>query len=271
MNPKVIRAVLLLSLFSFSTGCSTLNLGQQNVMALAWYQSSGEFQALCHQAYNAAKITLDLDLKNKNFNKLKKRAIVLDIDETILDNSPASAREAIDNKPYPYMWNEWIAEARAESIPGAVDFLKYADSQGVDIFYITNRAVTQADSTLDNLKKDGFPQTSRDHLKCQGDIPNDPSSNKEARRQFVAMDHRIVLFCGDNLNDFDEVFWKKSPSERADAVNSEEGKWGTQFIVLPNPVYGDWESSLYNYDYSLSDPEKDAFRKSRLKVFNEIP
>ncbi len=214
MNLKSIQGLVLFFLLITLSGCSTVNLGQQNIMSLVWYQSSGEFHALCNQAYNAARIALDNDFKNPPKKDHRKRAIILDIDETILNNSKASAREATDNMPYPYKWNDWINEANAEAIPGAVTFLNYADSKGVSIFYITNRSQDQAVTTLKNLKDDGFPQYSRDHLFCKGE--HDPDTNpdkeqldKESRRNYVEkiLGYRVVLFCGDNLNDFDESFW----------------------------------------------------------------
>ena len=257
-----IQPFVLLFLLVTLTGCSTVNLGNQNIMSLAWYQSSGECRALYYQAFNTGKSILENDLKSGK--KGKKRAVVVDIDETILDNSPASAREATDNKGYPYQWNEWITEARADATPGAVDFLNFADSKGIDVFYITNRLQDQSDPTMANLKKDGFPQVDPSHMFFQ-----DGTNDKESRRQFVEKDHRVVLFCGDNLNDLEQLFWIKSASDRASAVDQEKDKFGTQFLVLPNPVYGDWEGSIYGYNYGMTAAEKDAARKSALKVYEE--
>src|ERR1035441_802323 len=172
MAQKFSKSFLLFSFLIALNGCSTVNLGQQNIMSLAWYQSSGEFRGLSYQAYNTAKSVLEKDLKSRSNGK--KRAVIVDIDETILDNGPASAREALDNKSYPYQWNEWIAAARAQGIPGAVDFLDFADSKGVDVFYINNRSEAQTPATLKNLKDDGFPQVITGHP-----LPPDDSNAKQ--------------------------------------------------------------------------------------------
>jgi 5'-nucleotidase (lipoprotein e(P4) family) len=71
-----------------------------------------------------------------------------------------------------------------------------------------------------------------------------------------------VLLIGDNLNDFSNLFEKKSSDEREKIVNNFSAQFGNRFIVLPNPVYGDWESSLYHYDYSLTMAQKDSIIKS---------
>lgn len=55
-------------------------------MAVSWYQNSAEAKALYLQGYNTAKYQLDEHIK-KDKGK-KKLAIALDLDETVLDNSP---------------------------------------------------------------------------------------------------------------------------------------------------------------------------------------
>lgn len=114
-----------------------VNLGNQNIMAVAWYQNSAEAKALYLQGYNSAKTQLDKEIKkNKGKHKL---AIALDLDETVLDNSPYQGYASIHNKPFPEGWHEWVQAAKAKPVYGAKEFLKYADKKGVDIYYISDR------------------------------------------------------------------------------------------------------------------------------------
>ncbi len=232
---------------------------EHTVMSVVWYQTAAEFKAHCYQAYNLGKLMLDNDLAL--IQRSKKRAIIVDVDETVLDNSPHSALLIKEEKTFPYQWNEWVGAAKAEALPGAVEFLNYASSKGVDVFYISNRTVEQVAPTMENLKKAGFPQAQADHLLFRTN-----ESGKEKRRLTVAEDHDIVLLFGDNLNDFSYVFEKKSIVDRSGEVTRLKNEFGKQFIVLPNPIYGDWEGAVYNYNYRLSDEEKDALRKSALRL-----
>lgn len=122
-------------------------LTEQQVMADTWYQTAGEVKALYHQGYNIGKMKLDMALAK---GTEKKAAIVLDLDETVVDNSPYQAMTAKTGKGYPYKWDEWIqqakAEAEAEALPGAVSFLQYANEKGVTIYYISNRKQNQLDA-----------------------------------------------------------------------------------------------------------------------------
>jgi 5'-nucleotidase (lipoprotein e(P4) family) len=92
-------------------------------------------------------------------------------------------------------------------------------------------------------------------------------SSKEERRRTIERTHEIVLLIGDNLNDLASVFEKKSISERSEEVDRVKDKFGSKFIVLPNPMYGDWESAIYEYQRGLSDEEKGARRNMLLKSF----
>lgn len=232
---------------------------EHTVMSVVWYQTAAEFKALCYQAYNLGKLMLDEDLTHAQHSK--KRAIVVDVDETVLDNSPHSALLIKEDKTFPYQWNEWVSAAKAEALPGAAEFLSYAVSKGVDVFYVSNRNVDQVSATAENLKKAGFPQAQADHLLFKSN-----ESSKEKRRLKIAEDHEIVLLFGDNLNDFTNVFERKNIADRSTEATKLKNEFGKKFIVLPNPIYGDWEGAVYNYDYRISDEQKDALRKSALRL-----
>ncbi len=203
-----------------------------------------------------------LDKKLKETEEVSKLAIVLDIDETVLDNSPYEAKSILDNISYPEGWDEWMNLANADALPGALEFLKYADDHGFKIFYITNRKEKYRQQTMKNLKDQGFPQAVDKQLLLRTD-----ESSKEKRRNIVSEDHEIFLLLGDNLADFDMVFDKKSPAERYFGVEKLHREFGKKFIILPNAMYGDWMSALYKYDNSLDAQQKNAALKHQLEGF----
>ena len=233
--------------------------------AILWTQTSGEARALAYQAFNLAKMVLDRDLRLNRRSRMR-RAVVVDADETVLDNSAYQATLLKNGQSYdPKTWTEWVNRAEAAAIPGSVEFLRYAASRGVRVFYITNRKLVEKAATAANLTKLGFPGVNDQTLLVRTDAG---SSSKEARRQAVAAKYRIVLLAGDNLNDFAEVFDKsRTVSDRIAAVERNKEQFGTRFIVLPNVMYGDWESAIYEYNTKLTEEEKAAKRKSQLKTY----
>lgn len=228
-----------------------------------WSQTSGEARALSYQAYNLAHLLLDQDLRQNRRRRQRPRAVIVDVDDTVLDNSPYQATIIRNRQSYPLGWTEWINRAQAEALPGAVDFLKYAASRGVRVFYVTNRKPEEKAGTAQNLKKLGFPNVTDETLLVR---PASGSTNKEERRRNIANRFRVVLLIGDNLNDFAELFENaKTVTARQAAADHMRAEFGTRFIMLPNPMYGDWESAVYDYNFKLSDAEKAAKRRSLLR------
>src|SRR6202012_2957502 len=165
------------------------------VWASLYQQRAAEYKALCFQAYNIAKERMDAAIKKRG---KKPFAVVTDIDETLLDNSPYDAARAIKNLDYnSKTWKQWTAKAIADTVPGAPSFFKYAASKGVKVFYITNRDEDERGATLKNLRLYHLPNTDDAHL-----LLKKASSSKESRRLDVLKKYNIVLLCGDNLPDF---------------------------------------------------------------------
>ena len=230
------------------------------VMATLYYQRAAEMKALSLQAYNIARLRLDQELaQTQDPSKL---AIVFDIDETVLDNSPYEAESILKNMSYPTGWDEWIFKAAAEPLPGVVEFLKYADSKKVQIFYITNRRDKYREATVKNLIEKGLPQTSDSHLMFRT-----AESSKETRRLQVIQNHKIILLIGDNLGDFDKLFDDQAMERRSAVVDSLKIEFGKRFIILPNPMYGDWLQAIYNYDNKLTPEQKQEINYKMLKGF----
>ena len=237
--------------------------------AVLYQQKAAEYRALAYQAYNIARERLDGDLDKKNVKKLPKaerkmpRAIVVDIDETVLDNSPSNAYAAKNNLPFNVKdWYVWGEMRKAKAVPGAVDFLNYAVSKGVKIFYISNRDEVQKQVTVDNLKSAGFADASADNVWLR---QNPAESTKEPRRTNVAAKYRIVMLIGDNLDDFSNVFERKSLTDRFAETEKARDQWGKLFIVLPNAMYGTWESAIYNYE-RLTEQQKAERRVNALEL-----
>jgi 5'-nucleotidase (lipoprotein e(P4) family) len=224
-----------------------------------YQQKAAEYRALCLQAYNIARLRLDQYQPETN----KPKAIVTDIDETILDNSPYAVHQGLQGKDYePATWYEWTDKAAADTVPGGASFLKYAATKGIEIFYVTNREERERATTLKNLQLYNFPNADDAHF-----FPKQNTSSKETRRQTIASTHEIVMLLGDNLADFSNLFDKKPFDERLQNTNISIKDFGNRFIVLPNPVYGDWEGALFRYNYKLTQPQKDSVIKSTIKNY----
>ena len=241
---------------------------EYQVAAILFMQKAGEYRALTYQAFNLAHWNLDADFDKKNVKKLPKperkmpRAIVVDVDETVLDNSPQQAYNVKNRLPFDLKnWYAWGEMRSAKAIPGAVDFLNYANRKGVKVFYVSNRDEVQKQATIDNLKSAGFPDATDETV-----LLRQTESSKEARRQSVSAKYRIVLLVGDNLDDLSNVFERKSVDDRFAEVDKVREIWGKKFIVLPNVMYGSWESAIYEYQ-RLTDAQKTQKRNEALQSY----
>jgi len=231
------------------------------VASTVWYQTAGEVRALYYQAYNIAN--LQLETKLSNYSGSKKPAIVLDIDETVLNNSPHSAKSIDSNSMYPAFWKEWINCSCAKALPGAVEFTKKAAKKGVEVFYITNRKEKYSAVTIKNMQNAGFPMADKKHILLRGKS----GSNKESRRDSVRENYEILMFFGDNLADFDSCFFDKSELERNQLTDKHKELFGEKFFILPNPLYGDWEGALLDGEHFDSRSEKANALKKHLTEF----
>lgn len=266
---KKLSFILLTALlFSCTTSQKTVIIQQKpeanlviegKLFAVAYMQRAAEYSALCFQAYNIARLRVDESMQNQ---LSKPRAIITDIDETLLDNSAEEVHHDLQGKGFdPAEWTKWTTLAAADTIPGALTFFKYAASKGVEIFYITNRTENEREGTLKNLLKFGFPYADNAHLVTRQGV-----SSKEARRLQVMSDHEVILLIGDNLSDFSALWDSKTVEQRLENVQKESALFGSRYIILPNPVYGDWENALYQYK-RLAPPQQDSAIKSWLKNY----
>jgi 5'-nucleotidase (lipoprotein e(P4) family) len=260
MIPFYFKAIILLLLLS-----SKQSFGQQQtqetnikILPVLWQQTSAEYRALCYQAFNLASLRLK-EIPNQQIKK-RNLAIITDLDETILDNSGFEAhliKEKIQISDRE--WKLWTDQSRALAVPGAVSFLQEASKMGITIFYVSNRDTSAVKSTILNLQKLKLPNADAQHCLFKKE-----SSSKEERRLAVEKNYNLIMLLGDNLNDFTAAFEKKNIPQRLTETDKEQNQWGKKFIVLPNPVYGEWENALYNYVQNKTEPEREQNRLNLL-------
>jgi len=221
-------------------------------------QSAAENKALCYQAFELAEIQVERALAKGFTNP----TVILDLDETVLDNSPYTAWQIATNNPYsPDTWAKWVEDASAEAVPGSIEFLSWANSRGVNLFYISNRSSEGLNATIKNLQELGVPQADLSHIF----LKTTTSDKSERRAQVKAGAAYIILYIGDNLGDYSEIWDKPSDvAKRLNDVQVHRDEIGVEFIILPNSLYGTWEGAVYNYDRSLSDAERDSLRRTFL-------
>ena len=244
---------------------------EYQVGAILWTQSSAEYRALAYQAFTLARLRLDQELATQRRGRaargMKPPVIVVDVDETVLDNSRFQAELILRGTAYtPQAWQAWCDRAEAGAVPGAAAFLTYAAQRGVKTFYITNRRQAEKAGTIKNLISAGFPGVTEETVM----IRDSNSPSKETRREKVRASYRIVMLVGDNLNDFSDEFSGKTIADRSALVDREQAVFGAQYIVIPNPMYGDWESAVYD-NKPLSDSERRVKRREVLRGITAQP
>lgn len=219
--------------------------------ATLWVQYSAEYRAVCLQTFHWAADQLDRALADPQWTAALEQtgdysrlqlAVIIDVDETVLDNSPNEARIIRDQTIFKYdTWDVWVEEARAKAVPGALEFCKYAADRGVMIFYVTNRRDHLREATRRNLEALGFPLAEdAEAVLTRGD-----NSDKGLRRSAIAREYRILLLIGDDARDFSSAFVNQALPERNNFVARYAAYWGNRWIILPNPLYGDWEKVIF--------------------------
>ena len=258
------------------------NPAHDNLNAVAWVQTSVEYRALSEQTYRAAADHLDAALKEKNWDALVpeeranaatglKPAVVMDVDETVLDNSPYQARLVRDGTDYDEVtWAQWVAEKKAKPVPGVVDFAKAASAKGVTILYISNRAEHLKDATLANLKAVGLPVADDSVFLGLGTFVEGCEQNgseKNCRRRLAGQKYRVLMQFGDQIGDFVEVV-SNTRADR-DALYGEYHDWfGERWWMLPNPTYGSWEPALFNNEWAQP---KEGRRQAKRDALDYAP
>lgn len=241
-----------------------------NLNALAWMQAAEEYRLATGQTYRAALAQLDRAIKTPDWDALVPSeranppdglppAVIFDIDETVLDNSPYQARLLRDGGFYEETtWDAWVREEKAQPIPGALEFARAAAARGVTLFYVSNRAVHLDEPTLANLRAVGFPVDDNTRFLGLGHFVEgceQIGTEKGCRRQLIGRTHRVLMQFGDQIGDMVTIE-ANNPAGRQAALEPYLGWFGERWWVLPNPTYGSWEPALFNNAWSLPEVER---------------
>jgi acid phosphatase len=291
------RAALALALAAALAGCQSVPEAQDatpmpkpavselvvpahdNLNATAWVQSSVEARMSHRQTWRSAERLLDAALADASWDALTPAdriaplkdlppAIIVDVDETVLDNSPYQVGLIHKNETFnDATWNAWVDEARATAVAGAPEFAQAAARRGITMIYLTNREHAKSDVTRRNLAAVGFPAANEAQflglgVETPGCVPK--GSDKGCRRQFVAQRYRVLMQFGDQLGDFVSVA-DNGLEARAAQLQGLEAWVGQRWFMLANPSYGSWDSALYGNDRSLSPEAQRAAKRAALR------
>jgi 5'-nucleotidase (lipoprotein e(P4) family) len=253
-----------------------------NLNAVLWIQRSEEYQANAISIYRAAADQLDAALKHPNGDARVpaapeataplpglKPAVIMDIDETVLDNSPYQARLIANGQEYNEVsWAEWVAEKQAEPVPGVLEFAKAAEAKGVTILYLSNRAQHLQEATLANLREVGLPVKDESVFLGLGthvEGCEQHGSEKLCRRRLAGREYRVLMQFGDQLGDFVEII--ANTTEARAALMEEYGDWfGERWWMLANPTYGSWEPAAFGNNWTLPREERRSLKREALDL-----
>jgi acid phosphatase len=246
--------------------------------AVLWMQRSVEYRATTTGIYALARIRLDQALADPNWTAIipKERpdqyqslppAVIVDVDETVLDNSDYQAWNAVKDTSFdPKTWTLFVNTVMSRAISGAAEFCQYAASKGVKVFYVSNRTAEEEPATRRNLEKFGFPiDTTMDTVLTAREKP-DWTSAKGTRRAFIAKEYRVLLNLGDNFSDFTDDY-RGNEAQRLAVLAQYKDHWGRDWIMLPNPTYGSFESAPFNHDFKKSEGERRKAKRDALEFW----
>jgi 5'-nucleotidase (lipoprotein e(P4) family) len=240
----LLAAALAGSLSSIA-GCDTDNdsPASRNALlwAVAWKQTAAEYRALCYQAYNFARMRLELELASDHRKPL---AVITDVDDTVLHacsywgHLVEIDRDFFDDG----IWDQWIPRNLVTAVPGAREFFNYCEENGVEVFYVTSRDQGESsfEFALQHLRELRLPFADEDHLTVFRD-----SSDKSPARERIGESHDVVLLIGDNLNDYKRDYYVTDIDERLALMDRDRDDYGRKFIVLPNPTDGHWVRAIF--------------------------
>jgi acid phosphatase len=246
--------------------------------ATTWFQTSVERDLVYTALYRAAGQRLDAALRDRHWDALPREersndftrlppAIIVDIDETVLDNSPSSVRQIREHRGFnEAAWGEWVNERKAKPLPGAVEFLGAAAKKGVTVFYISNRDASLAEATLANLRAAGFPVADDAQFLGLGTVVDgceQEGSEKACRRQLVARRYRVLMQFGDQVGDFVAITANTRDGRRA-AIAPYQAWIGERWWALPNPLYGSWEPALFDNNWRQPEGARRAAKQAAL-------
>jgi acid phosphatase len=239
-------------------------------------QRSVEYKATAMGVFALARLRLDQALADAAWTAIVPKeltgahqslppAVILDVDETILDNSGYQAWMTTKGTTFdPKTWNAYVNTVTSLPIPGAVEFAQYAASRGVKVFYVSNRTAEEEPATRKNLEMFGFPLDGAVDTALMARERPDWGSAKGTRRAHVARDYRVLLNLGDNFADFLDEY-RGTEAERLAVLEQHKDRWGREWLMLPNPAYGSFESAPFKHDFKVSDADKRKAKREALE------
>ena len=226
---------------------------ETETMGLLWMRTSAEYRALAYQGYNVAMNAVKMAVTDPSHQR-KPLAIVLDADETVVDNTKLMGESIVNGNgrfDAPW-WRQAVHQGKSQAMPGAVEFLNEVHKQGVEIFYVSNRyEPVNLDVTIQNFKELGFPSVDKDHV-----LLFEKDSDKQPRFDMIAKKYYVIVYMGDNAGDFPIGTKGKTLAERNAIIDNHKEDFGTTFVVFPNPAYGSWVSALAKGYQNLSPEEQ---------------
>ncbi len=244
-----------------------------------WMQTSAEYAVITAMIYELAWQHVEMALRDERFaawppqtftrtptspdlsstknGQPRPPAVILDVDETVLDNSAFQVQQILDHGEYDKnAWHAFCQRAESLAVPGARQFVTRCRNAGVEVFFVTNRDVEEKQATCQNLSKlDILAETDEQHLMCKGEL-SEWTSDKESRRQAIAASYRVLALLGDDLNDFVSVGFQPTAGARKQLAIEYGPMWGQGWFMLPNANYGGWERAIYDWNDALPRPQK---------------
>jgi 5'-nucleotidase (lipoprotein e(P4) family) len=234
-------AVLLCLLIS--TACATAPAGAPAAAAAAaaqpndvhWVRSAAEYRAVFLQTYSHATARVRELAVGRTAGTW---AVILDADETVLDNSEYQRRIHLRGERFHVStWNAWVREAAADSLPGAAGFIRTVRDLGGRVAIVTNRDDEICEPTRENLRRLGIAV---DVVLCQapGEVGKigrfDAVAQGTTGAALPPLD--VIAWVGDNIHDF-----PGATQQLRDAAPAAFDAFGRTWFILPNPMYGSWE------------------------------
>ncbi len=263
-------------------GFQQSNQPHEDLDAVLWIQTSAEYGAVARQTFRAARAAVGdalVDSKwtasteqkkifdSKTDRKLSELppAVVLDVDETVLDNSRYQVGLIESGGEYsPEGWKAYVEKQVATPVPGAVEFVKACRTAGVTVIFVTNREHDVETATRENLIAHGLMEKDDPDLIFTKYEKEEWTSDKKSRREELARKYRILLLLGDDLNDFIATQYHSSSEVRRKVGDQYKDWFGERWFILPNPNYGGWEQSLYDWENAVSSSTKRKRKREKM-------
>ena len=227
--------------------------------AVAWKETAAEFGALCHQAYNLARLRVDTALRGRPDDS-GPLAVIADMDDTVLHATSYWGHLINEGMDFfdDGVWDSWLPSNLVTPVPGSLDFFSYCLENDVEVFYVTSR--DQGERTreyaLEQLRLLGFPFADHEHLTVYRD-----TSDKSPTIEDLSARYEVIVILGDNLNDYKRDYYVADVEERYALMERDRHDYGDKFILLPNPTDGHWVRAIFGD----SEPPPTAENRRLLK------